>query len=107
MLWKERRRRLGCRLAKDDAKRRKWSFGRPVFKKVDGEPRFLFVPETRVAWSIKSSTTAFSSLIRSGRGTNDPSSPQAAASVRTRAARWRYLPGKIEGDISVTCPQDS
>ena len=80
----------------------RWSEGRPVFKKVDGEPRFLLVKEGD--WSIRSSTTATGGWIQSGRGTNSPSSPEAGPSVREGVTRWRYVPGWKEGDISVTCP---
>ena len=44
----------------------RWSEGRPVFKKVDGETRFLIVAEGSTAWTIQSSTTATSSRIQSG-----------------------------------------
>ena len=36
----------------------KWSEGRTVFKKVDGEPRFLLVADKRTTWTIRSFTTA-------------------------------------------------
>ena len=35
----------------------RWSFGRPVFKKVDGEPRFLFVSRFGT-WMIADSVTS-------------------------------------------------
>ena len=85
-----------------------WSEGRPVFKKVDGKTRFLSVPEGKITWGIRSSTTGTESFIQSGRGTNSPSSPEAGPSVRFGTTRWRYTPGSgwKEGDIHVTCVQD-
>ena len=80
----------------------RWSSGRPIFKKVDGETRFLLV-QGSTAWTIQSSTTATTSWIYSGRATNSPSSPKAGPSVREGVTRWRYAPGEKEGDISVTC----
>jgi len=84
----------------------RWSSGRPVFKKVDGETRFLFVPEGFSNWSIKTSTTATGAVIQSGKATNSPSSPEAGPSVRFGQTRWEYSVsdnGWKEGNISVTC----
>ena len=83
----------------------RWSSGRPVFKKVDGETRFLIVAEGSTTWTIQKSTTDTSSWIRSGRATNSPSSPEAGPSVMSGVTRWRYWDSvkSIEGDISVTC----
>ena len=82
----------------------RWSAGRPVFKKVDGETRFLLVKEGETVWSIRSSTTATVAWIQSGRATNSPSSPEAGGSVRLGVTRWRYSDnGWKEGNISVTC----
>jgi len=83
----------------------RWSEGRPVFKKVEGGPRFLFVKEGYSTWSIRSSTTAAEDWVLSGRATNSPSSPKAGPSVRFGLTRWRYLVSSkwVEGDISVTC----
>ena len=83
----------------------RWSEGRPIFKKVDGETRFLFVLEGWTVWSIRSSTTATGAWIISGRGTNSPSSPEAGPSDSEEVTRWRYWDGVkwAEGDISVTC----
>jgi len=90
----------------------RWSSGRPVFKKVDGETRFLFVPEGQIAWVIDSSIAAThaGSSIFSGRATNSPSSPEAGPSVRLGWTGWKYALGRKgawtgwkEGDISVTC----
>ena len=79
----------------------RWSRGRPVFKKVDGETRFLIVG---TVWYIKRSTTGTGGWIKSGRGTNSPSSPKAGPSVRLGVTRWRYSDnGWKEGNISVTC----
>ena len=83
----------------------RWSQGRPVFKKVDGETKFLLVKEGKQNWIISSSTTGTTGPITSGRATNSPSSPEAGLSVRRGVTRWRYWDdGKlVEGDISVTC----
>ena len=81
----------------------RWSKGRPVFKKVDGEPRFLLVGKGSTVWTIRSSTTDTGAWIESGRATNSPSSPEAGSSVKSEVAKWRYVPGWKEGDISVTC----
>ena len=82
-----------------------WSQGRPVFKKVDREDRFLSVIEEYNVWRILQSPTATASRITSGRGTNSPSSPEAGPSDREGVTRWRYGDGGkwTEGDISVTC----
>ena len=84
-----------------------WSEGRPVFKKVDGEPKFLLVAEGISRWHIMWSTTANRSWIISGKATNSPSSPEAGASVKMGLNRWRYYDvGSVkwtEGDISVSC----
>ena len=84
----------------------RWSSGRPVFKKVGGEPRFLLVEEEFPSWSITDSMTTTGAKIISGRATNSPSSPEAGPSVRLGWTGWRYGDGSkwIEGDISVTCP---
>ena len=83
----------------------RWSAGRPVFKKVDGETRFLIVGEGSAVWIITPSTTSTAAWIISGRGTNSPSSPEAGPSDREEVTRWRYWDGGkwAEGDISVTC----
>jgi len=85
----------------------RWSAGRPVFKKVDGERRFLLVKEGRTTWAISSSTTGTGTWIESGRATNSPASPEAGPTVRLGRTRWKYWDsdssGWKEGDISVTC----
>ena len=83
----------------------KWSEGRPVFKKIDGEERFLFVKEGTTTWSIRSSLTASEALIESGRATNSPTSPEAGPSDRFGTTRWRFWDGSnfLEGDIRLTC----
>jgi len=83
----------------------RWSEGRPVFKKINGETRFLIVGEGSSSWYIQTSTTATGGWISSGRATNSPSSPEAGPSVRREVTRWRYFGGGKwnEGDISVTC----
>ena len=88
----------------------KWSEGRPVFKKVHGEPRVLLVREGIGNWAIIESDESDTGLdiahIQSGRGTNSPSSPQAGASDRFGWSRWMYWDNQnnwVEGDISVTC----
>ena len=82
-----------------------WSAGRPVFKKVDGEQRFLMVSKAgRTTWSIRNSLNSTGCGIQSGRSTNSPASPEAGPSVREGVTKWRYGDGSwIEGDISVTC----
>ena len=83
----------------------RWSSGRPIFKKVDGETRFLLVKEGTTVWSIDDSTTDTGSWIQSGRATNSPSSPEAGPNVRLGVTRWQYGDnGKWkEGNISVKC----
>ena len=82
----------------------KWSKGRPIFKKVDGVQRFLFVKDGSSSWSIRSSLTA-GTYIQSGRATNSPTSPEAGPNDRDGVTKWRYWDGSnyAEGDISVTC----
>ena len=82
----------------------RWSEGRPVYKKVDGETtRYLLVAEGAAVWCITDSTTAPGGWISSGRGTNSPSSPEAGPSVRVGYTGWRYADsdGWQEGDINV------
>ena len=90
----------------------RWSSGRPVFKKVDGDPRFLLVAEGKTAWGIRSSTTDELVFISSGKATNSPSSSEAGSSVRFQQTRWKFADGGValewstdwrEGDISITC----
>ena len=75
----------------------KWSYGRPVFKKVDGEERFLFVKKG--TWSIRSSLTASGAFIQSVRATNSPTSTEAG---------WKFWDGSnwVQADISLTCKSD-
>ena len=82
----------------------RWSEGRPVYKKVDRE-RFLVVKEGFSSWLIDDSTTGDEAFIRSGRGTNSPSSPEAGPSVRLGWNGWVYADGDgwQEGDINVSC----
>ena len=86
----------------------RWSAGRPVFKKVNGELRFLQVYQGQNDWAIRTSTTAGGSVeIISGRATNSPASPEAGPSVKDGVTRWRYSHGGWkEGNISVTCLKD-
>ena len=83
----------------------RWGAGRPVFKKVGGESRFLQVDKWTHNWTIRTSTTGGPAWIQSGRATNSPASPEAGASVREGVTRWRYFDGNSwkEGDIGVTC----
>ena len=82
----------------------KWSRGRPVFKKVEGEPRVLFVKEGETTWSIRKSVTASEAHIKGGRATSSPTSPDAGPSDRDGVQRWRYRDGEWkEGVISITC----
>lgn len=82
----------------------RWSQGRPVYKKVDGQTLYLLVKESFPSWYISSSTTGTTGFIHSGRGTNYPSSPEAGPSVRSGYTGWRYWDGGWQdGDISVTC----
>ena len=82
----------------------RWSEGRPVYKKVDGE-RFLFVQEGFSSWGIIPSTTGTGAWIEGGRATNSPSSPEAGPSVRFGVTGWRYGDGAKmqEGDINFSC----
>jgi len=97
----------------------RWSNGRPVYKKVDGETSFLsfFLPDRETErvlfvgwfnWVITDSTSSTNNFIASGRGTNSPASSEAGASDRFGVTRWRYDDnGNFkEGDISVSCIQE-
>ena len=64
-----------------------WSEGRPVYKKVVGEQRYLLVEEGTSVWSVTESPNEAEALIQSGRATNSPSS---------EATDW-------DQDITVTC----
>jgi len=92
----------------------RWSEGRPVYKKVDGDTeRVLFVREGTCNWVISESTSSAASSIISGRATNSPASSDAGPSHRGRVTRWQYSRRGFvqspcngcweEGDISVTC----
>ena len=83
----------------------RWSRGRPVFRKVGTDPKFLLVSAGVSEWVIQSSTTSPGAFIISGRATNSPTSPEAGPTVRTGRNGWAYnhTGFSIEGDISVTC----
>jgi len=83
----------------------RWSCGRPVFRKVGKDPKFLLVPSDWPGWSIKNSTTDTTGFIATKRSwvNNSPSSPSSPE------LKWCYhRPGGMScptGDnISVTCP---
>ena len=85
----------------------RWSEGRPVYKKVNGETRYLLVGEGLTGWVIDDSTASTGAFIEGGRGTNSPSSPEAGPSVRFGWTGWVYADydgewGQEE-DISVYC----
>ena len=87
----------------------KWSEGRPVFKKVDGEERFLLVKEEWNRWTIRGSLTGPGAFIKSGRATISPTSPEAGPCDRNGTTKWLFkdLGNKwVEGDISLTCKSD-
>ena len=77
----------------------RWSFGRPVFKKVNGETRFLYVESGLIHWVVSNDLTGQIRegrnkwWIASGRGTNDPTLLAAGPSVRLNTTRWRYWAG--------------
>ena len=77
----------------------RWSFGRPVFKKVDGEARFLYLERGLLHWVVSNDLTGQIReghnkwWIASGRGTNDPTLLAAGPSVRLNTTRWRYWDG--------------
>ena len=90
------------------------SLGRPVFKKADGEPRFLFVRDgtSNYAWAISDSIKYDGAFVISGRATNSPTSAVAGISVREGVNSWRFKDNKgkwVEsyGDIAVTCALSS
>ena len=90
----------------------RWSSGRPVFKKVDGQPRFLFVQERNFndcAWAISDAVKDNGAFIISGRATNSPTSAVAGISVREGVTSWRYRANgkwmESYGDISVSCEE--
>jgi len=78
----------------------RWSEGRPIFKKVNGETRFLIVAEGYIVWSITDNTTATEAWITSGRGTNSPSSPEAGPSFSEGVTRWMYTSTGVQEDGS-------
>ena len=86
----------------------RWSQGRPVYKKVDGDKeRYLFVAEGMSYWTITDSTEAKDSWILSGRATNSPFQPEAGPSARQGVGGWRFYDGKEfkESEISVACTE--
>ena len=84
----------------------RWSSGRPVYKLVNSEVnRYLLVKEGKINWTIRRSINATTAFIRSGRGTNSPTSAEAGPSVRLGITRWRYYNSgsRKEADITVSC----
>ena len=71
----------------------RWSEGRPVYKKAEGETRFLLVKEGRTEWYVSGSITGDDNYLVSGRATNTPGSPWAGPSVREGTTSWRYFDG--------------
>ena len=95
---------LSDRLEKDSR-----SFGRPVFKKVEGVPRFLFVG-SRGTWVIHDSVGAGAGNITSGMATNSPTSALAGKSVSLGVESWRFLDksgdwAESGGNIDLACKQ--
>ena len=92
----------------------RWSLGRPVFKKADGEPRFLFVRDgtSNYAWAISDSIKNDGAFVISGRATNSPTSAVAGISEREGVKSWRFKDKKgkwveSNGDFAVTCALSS
>ena len=86
----------------------RWSQGRPVYKKVDGDKeRYLFVAQGMSYWTITDSTEAKDSWILSGKATNSPFQPEAGPSARQGVGGWRFYDGKEfkESEISVACTE--
>ena len=87
----------------------RWSAGRPVYKKVEGETeRILFVQEGNVEWEISDSTSGTFTWIKSGRGTTSPASRAAGSSDRFGVTGWQYYDNDEwkEGDINLTCVEE-
>ena len=84
----------------------RWSCGRPVYQ-LDSELElwYLLMKKGSPGWIIDSSTTRPGGWFQSGRGTNSPTDPEAAGSVRSGLTRWRYIGkgGWQEGNITVKC----
>ena len=82
----------------------RWNYGRPVYQKISGKAQEMLIAEN--TWQIRRSTGERRTNIRSGKGTNSPSSPHAGPSELDNTQNWLYLDmynGLVEGDISVTC----
>ena len=71
----------------------RWSKGRPVYKKFDGEPRYLFVQNAASNWAISESLDGQVNWMVSGSATNCPAQPEAAPSKRNKVNGWRYYNG--------------
>ena len=103
----------------------RWSYGRPVYQKIGETPQELLIAKgtwqirtgtsqerqiTKGAWQIRRSTGEKSTNIRSGKGTNSPSSRHAGPSALDDTQNWLYLnmyyglvDSTVEGGIRVTC----
>ena len=80
-----------------------------MFKKVDGEPRFLFM-HSDGTWVIGDSVGDGAHHIKSGRATNSPTLAQAGGSMRLGVNSWRFLDENGEwvesyGEIDLTCEE--
>ena len=85
----------------------RWSQGRPVYQLGQDGQRLLLVGPGKTVWSVRTSVDAASSLLLSGRATDSPGQPEAAASARFGVTRWRCrgVGGWEEVDVVVTAVQ--
>ena len=84
-----------------------WLDGRPVYKKTEGETRYLRMEEGRSGWRVSPTLVGTGGYLESGRATVSPGSPAAGPSVRLGREGWRYWGGAewqhSEGELAITC----
>ena len=84
-----------------------WLDGRPVYKKNEGETRYLRMEEGLGNWLVSATLVGTGLYLESGRATNSPGSPAAGPSVRLGREGWRYWDGlewqDSKGELAVTC----
>lgn len=86
---------------------KRWSQGRPIYQLGQDGQCLLLVGPGKTVWSVRTSVDAVSSLLLSGRATDSPGQPEAAASARFGVTRWRCRAGGgwQEEDVVVTAVQ--
>ena len=85
-----------------------WLDGRPVYRKEEGETRYLRMAEVKIGWRVTTTQEGTSSWLVSGRSTLSPGDPSAERSLEQEQEGWKYVDSDGEwqdsrGQITVTC----